>query len=68
NAGEPNEWTKFELPFVMKKGKTIDKEKLKNNKYSIAIVFTSSIEGAYFRGAIGSTLYIDEVELVYNKD
>ncbi|MEG1838899.1 MAG: PCMD domain-containing protein [Bacteroidaceae bacterium] len=68
NAGEPDEWTRFELPFIMKKGKTIDKEKLNNNKYSIAIVFTSSIEGAYFQGAIGSTLYIDEVELVFDKN
>ena len=30
----------------------------------LGIVFSSSVDGAYFRGAVGSTLYIDEVELI----
>ena len=28
------------------------------------IVFTSSLEGAIFNGAVGSTLWIDEVSIV----
>ena len=36
-------------------------EKLRDGKYNVSIVFTSSLEGAYFNGAIGSTLLIDEV-------
>ena len=37
---------------------------LKNYQYNLSVVFTSSIEGAEFRGAIGSTLYVDEVKLI----
>lgn len=61
---ETNEWTRFEIPFAMRKGKTIDTQKLKNGKYNLAVVFTSSMEGATFSGAPGSTLYIDEVEII----
>ena len=61
---ETDEWTEFYLPFVTKTGKTVDKDKLKAGKYNVAIVFSSSIEGDYFRGAVGSTLHIDEVELI----
>lgn len=60
---ETNEWTKFELPFVLKNGKSIDKTKLEEGKYKLAIVFSSSVDGAFFKGAIGSTLHIDEVKL-----
>lgn len=48
--------------------KFIDKEKLRNGKYNIAIVFTSSLEGDHFNGAIGSTLLIDEAELIYHSE
>ena len=34
----------------------------------LAIVMTSSIDGATFTGAVGSTLDIDEVELVFDKN
>ncbi len=68
NAKETDEWTYFKLPFTTLPGKFIDKEKLKNGKYNVAIVFTSSLEGAYFNGAIGSTLLIDEVELIYHSE
>ena len=37
-------------------------------EYNVAIVFSSSIEGDYFRGAVGSTLHIDEVELIHAAD
>jgi len=61
---ETDEWTHFYLPFEMLPGKEIDPNKLANNKYNISVVFSSSIEGANFSGAEGSTLYIDQVELI----
>lgn len=65
---ETDEWTEFYIPFVMKSGKVIDREKLKSGGYNVSIVFSSSKEGNYFRGAPGSTLLIDEVELIYAAD
>lgn len=65
NQGEPNEWTPFKLLFELKPGKQIEREKLEAGKYNLAIVFSSSIDGAYFEGAVGSTLYMDEVVLEY---
>ena len=64
DAVEADQWTEFEIPFVAMNGKTVDEQKLKEGKYKLGIVFSSSIEGNYFRGAVGSTLWIDEVELV----
>ena len=63
-ATTKNMWTEFNFNFKYKEGKTIDPQKLKDGKYKIAIVFTSSKDGAHFSGAIGSTLYVDEVELI----
>lgn len=63
-AIETNTWTKFDLPFELKEGKSIDEEKLAQGKYKLGVVFSSSVDGAYFNGAVGSTLYIDEVEVV----
>lgn len=57
------EWVKFEVPFEMKEGKTIDPVKLKAGKYCIAIVASSSENGAEFEGAVGSTLWIDELKI-----
>ena len=64
DAVETDQWTAFEIPFVAMNGKTVDEQKLKEGKYKLGIVFSSSIEGNYFRGAVGSTLWVDEVELV----
>ena len=58
-----DKWTRFELPFESVPGKTVDRQALAEGRYKLAIVFSSSIQGAYFRGAIGSTLWIDEVEI-----
>lgn len=66
NPKETDSWTQFYIPFETKAGKYIDKEKLKAGEYNISIVFAASIDGAKFNGAVGSTLYIDEVELIYN--
>lgn len=56
-------WKEFYLPFVFRQGKTVDPVKLKEGRYSLTIVFASSIRGNYFEGAPDSTLLIDEVEL-----
>lgn len=58
------EWTKFRYDFEFKEGKVIDREKLAQGIYKIALVFSSSKNGAWFNGAVGSTLYIDEVEII----
>ncbi|WP_434503237.1 PCMD domain-containing protein [Prevotella sp.] len=65
NKKETDTWTRFAIPFVMKDGKTIDADKLKNGKYNISIIMSSSIDGATFDGAVGSTLYVDEMQLFY---
>mgnify|MGYP000410497496 FL=1 len=65
NAKETDQWTEFNIPFVTQPGKTVDLQKLDDGKYNLAIVFSSSIKGDLFEGAVGSTLYIDEVELSY---
>lgn len=57
---ETNEWTAFSLPFSFVNGKSFDP----NKEYMYTIVFSSSKEGDKFNGAVGSTLLIDEVELV----
>lgn len=64
DAVETEEWTEFDLPFEIMDGKKIDKAKLQNGKYKLSIVLSSSIDGAYFKGAVGSTLYVDELELI----
>ena len=46
-------------------GRTVDSEKLKNGKYSLAIIMSSSKDGAFFNGAVGSTLYVDELKLYF---
>lgn len=61
---ETDEWTHFYIPFEYEEGKTIDEEKLANGEYYLTVLFTSSINGDYFEGAIGSTLWIDEVEII----
>lgn len=63
---ETEDWTHFYLPFVAKPGKVIDKAKLEKGGYQLAIVFASSIKGDVFEGAEGSTLWIDEVEIIHS--
>jgi hypothetical protein len=65
NPGEPAEWTEFEIPFKNINGKIFDYEKLQKGEYAITVVASSSKEGAFFEGAAGSTLYVDEIEIVW---
>lgn len=62
---ETDEWTKFTIPFEPMNGKTFDINKMIAGKYSFAIIASSSKDGAKFKGAIGSTLYIDELHVDY---
>lgn len=68
NAKETDEWTEFDLPFVFRPGKKVDPVKLDEGKYSLAVVFSSSIDGDRFSGAPGSTLCVDEVTMEYRAE
>ena len=56
-----SQWVAFSLPIVYNQG--ITEEDVYDYKYNTAIVFSSSIRGAEFIGAPGSTLWIDNVKL-----
>ncbi len=56
----PN-WTFFSIDFDY--SKDVDLEKLANYGYNLAIVCSSSVDGATFEGAVGSTLWVDELSI-----
>ena len=58
------EWTRFEMFF---EGENADDEILAAQGYNMTLVFSSSKEGASFEGAIGSVLYVDEVEVSFEE-
>lgn len=60
-----DQWTRFVMPFESVEGRTLDPEKLRSGKYNLAIVMSSSQGGAFFRGAVGSTLWVDEMQLFH---
>ncbi|MCE2616163.1 MAG: PCMD domain-containing protein [Phocaeicola sp.] len=63
---ESNEWVHFSIPFDYNSyGKVVDADKLRNGQYSIAVIMSSSQEGDRFRGAPGSTLMVDDLEITY---
>lgn len=59
---ETDTWTPFEIQFEY--FKDIDYDILRRQGYSLTVVFTSSTDGAYYEGAPGSTLYIDDVNIL----
>ncbi len=61
-----SEWTPFELEYQYKE--ELDMELLANRGYSLTIVFSSSIKGATFEGAIGSELMVDKVRVYTEKE
>lgn len=63
---ETDNWTFFLIPFKAVNGKSLDAKKLAAGNYRLAIVMSSSRNGANFEGAVGSTLYVDEVH-VYSR-
>lgn len=62
DARPATEYTYVSIPFEYP-NQPVDPYKLVTGKYYTTIVFSSSAEGAYFRGAIGSTLIIDEAKI-----
>lgn len=60
-----DQWTRFEMFF---EGKDADNKEVADNKFNLALVFSSSKDGAKFEGSIGSTLYVDEVEISFEKN
>ncbi len=56
------EWLYFDVPFEY--SEEIDYDILDTMGYSLVIAFCSSRDGNIYQGAIGSTLYIDEVRIV----
>lgn len=59
-----DEWTRFEMFF---EGEEADPEMVAKGEYNLALVFSSSKGGDNFEGAIGSTLYVDEVNVSFEK-
>ena len=66
DAVETEQWKRFELPFDYERfGKTVDLEKLAKGQYNISIILSASKNGDEFKGAPGSTLLIDDLEIEY---
>lgn len=65
-AEKTEKWTPFSLS--MEYLKEIDLDVLKDLGYSLTIVFSSSADGDNFVGAIGSTLMVDQVELLCEEE
>jgi len=57
-------WTQWEMFF---EGRDAPDDIVAAQGFNLALVFSSSKSGAQFEGAIGSTLYVDEVEVSYVK-
>ncbi len=64
---ETDIWKQFNFKFEPQNGKSIDPDKLGKGIYKLAIVFSSSVDGAKF-GAVGSTLYIDKVTIAHTSN
>ena len=60
---ESSAWVHFDLPFARRA--PIDDHLLDRHGYSLALVFTSSRDGAEFAGAVGSTLLVDDCRLTF---
>jgi len=63
-AGTKGVWTYFTLDFNYNYPLSFEPEVAKANGYNITIVCSSSNQAANFRGAVGSTLKVDELELI----
>ena len=59
---QTGEWTYFETDFAYTED--IDMALLAEYGYNLTIVFSSSVDGDVFEGAIGSELYVDKVRLI----
>ncbi len=62
-------WTHFDVPYVFMNGHTeFDRERLASKGYGFALVASSSRDGHLFQGAVGSTLYVDELKVTWEDD
>jgi hypothetical protein len=59
NDDQWHEWSKVTLPIIY------NEEHASLSPTHIAVVFSSSKEGEFFKGAPGSTLIVDNLELIY---
>lgn len=59
-------WKEFNLSFDFR-GEQIDQKLLEAHGYSLAMVFAASEKGDLFEGAIGSTLCVDEIRILFKK-
>lgn len=57
-----DKWTYFEMYFD---GLDVDPQEVADGAFNMALVFASSKDGSFFEGAVGSKLYIDEVEVTF---
>lgn len=64
--GLTSQWQLVEIP--VEYIKEVDQKLLADKGYNLIIGFASSWQGAYFQGAIGSKLYIDNLSLYCDKD
>ena len=62
-----DEWTAFDVPFDYF-GNEVNEELLNTFGYNLTVVFSSSKDGDLFQGAVGSTLCVDEVSVVCEKE
>lgn len=63
DPGTAGEWNTFRIPFEYANGKSFEPERLLNNGYAITVVASSSKGGDFFEGAVGSTLYVDNLRI-----
>lgn len=61
-----SQWQPFEMTF--KGSAPIDAALLANRGYNLALVFSSSKTGDTFEGSVGSTLYVDKVEITFKNE
>ncbi len=65
NCPPVSEWTYFEVDISY--WDDVDEELLENMGYNMALVCSSSRNGAYYEGAVNSTLYIDNLSVIVEK-
>ena len=67
NIEATDQWTHFSVDFNYF-GMDIDYQLLSEFGYNLTIVCSSSTDGAYFQGAVGSTLCVDELTITCEKE
>ena len=59
-------WTQFEAEFVY--NREIDPLLLSNKGYSLTVVFSSSVDGDRFEGAVGSQMLVDKARVICTRE